>query len=60
MDPKIPYEKSDVLSHIIDHDDWAISEHFFYFLEHIWGPYSIDKFDDHLNCKMPKILGSRF
>ena len=58
--PRSLTETSDVLSHIIDHDDWAISEHFFYFLEHTWVSYSIEKFDDHLNYKLPKILGFRF
>ena len=57
--PRSLTEKSDLLSHIIDHDDWAISEHFFYFLEHIWGPYYIDKFADHLTYKLP-VLNSKY
>ena len=50
--PRSLNEKSDLLSHVIDHGDRAISDHIFYRLEHLWGPHSIDRFADHLNCKL--------
>ena len=53
-------EKSDLLSHIVDHGDWTINEHFSISWNVYGGPYSTDKFDDHLNYKLPKIMGSRF
>ena len=52
--PRSLNEKSDLLSHVIDHDDWAITDHIFYRLEHLWGPHSINRFADHLNCKLPR------
>ena len=52
--PRSLNEKSDLLSHVIDHDDWSISDHVFYRLEHLWGPHYIDRFADHLNCKLPR------
>ena len=52
--PRSLNEKSDLLSHVIDHDDWAISDHIFLSLEHLWGPHSLDRFANHLNCKLHK------
>ena len=52
--PRSLNKESDLLSHVIYQDDWAISDYIFCRLEHLWGPHSKDRFADHLNCKLPR------
>ncbi|VDI31447.1 Hypothetical predicted protein [Mytilus galloprovincialis] len=42
--PREQNEQADMLSRIVDIDDWRISDEFFTFLNDLWGPFSVDRF----------------
>ena len=52
-------EQADYLSRIQDKDDWAVKARVFQTLNQLWGPYTIDRFADHLNTKLPR-FNSRY
>ncbi|XP_060595758.1 uncharacterized protein LOC132749862 [Ruditapes philippinarum] len=52
--PREDNERADFLSRCYDCDDWSVSSYVFQYLNHIWGPYSIDRFASHLNNKCIK------
>lgn len=47
-------DQADMLSRIVDVDDWRISDEFFNFLQDIWGQYTIDRFANMDNTKLPR------
>ena len=53
--PRSENEKADSLSRIVDIDDWGISFEFFNFISSIWGPFTIDRFANMNNTKLPSI-----
>lgn len=55
MDPTY----SESASHLIDIDDWKITNDFFLFLDGHWGPHTVDCFANFYNHKLPKFF-SRF
>ena len=57
--PRSENEKADMLSRIIDHDDWQISDSLFKYLNFLWGPFTFDRFADSNNKKLNK-FNSRF
>ena len=52
--PRDENEKADLLSRIIDVDDWGISVEFFEFLDTLWGPHTYDRFANVDNTKIRK------
>ena len=43
----IPHEQNQqeyLLSHIVDVDDWGVSNALFDFIESLWGPHYVDRF----------------
>lgn len=50
--PREQNEKADLLSRIIDVDDWGISRDFFNFLDELWGPHTYDRFANMDNAKL--------
>jgi len=50
---------ADALSKIVDADDWELSHECFDYLNNIWGPFSIDRFADHVNHKVER-FNSKF
>jgi hypothetical protein len=43
---------ADEISKIIDYDDYTINDDIFAFLDHKWGPHTIDRFACHYNSKL--------
>ena len=52
--PRELNEKADLLSRVIDYDDWFINPAVFMWLDTIWGPHTVDRFADHNNCQLPR------
>ena len=50
--PREEKEIADLISKIIDVEDWQISNDFFEYLNTLWGPFSIDRFANHYNTKL--------
>ena len=57
--PRSEVERADLISRIIDTDDWQISNSCFALLENLWGPHTIDCFANHYNHKIDRFF-SRF
>jgi len=57
--PRTMNQKADVISKMVDTDDWQLLPEFFSTLESIWGPYSVDCFATYYNNKVSKFF-SRF
>ena len=38
----------------MDYDDWGTTPEFFTFLNHIWGPFTVDRFADSDNTKLTR------
>ena len=43
---------ADYLSKVIDHDDWQTSPGLFRYIDHKWGPHTIDRFASSSNSKI--------
>ena len=52
--PRKENEQADLLSRIIDIDDWGISSEYFQFLDDLWGPHTFDRFANMDNNKVDK------
>ena len=51
----------DLLSHMLDRDDWSIHSAVFQELDHLWGPHTIDRSTNYINTQLPRFnshLGS--
>ena len=57
--PRNENEHADELSRLVDFDDWGVSVGFFQFMDGLWGPHTIDRIADDLNCKLHR-FNSRF
>ena len=57
--PRTENEKADYVSHLIDFDDWQITQDFFLSLEDLWDPHTIDCFANYYTEKFPRSF-SRF
>ena len=51
--------EADRLSKQVDIDDWQLSPEFFNILSAKWGPFTIDRFADNENAKVPR-FNSKF
>ena len=45
-------QTADVISELIDYDDWFVANEVFYLLDSLWGPYTVDRFADEQNTKL--------
>ncbi|XP_052715456.1 uncharacterized protein LOC128188443 isoform X2 [Crassostrea angulata] len=52
--PREMNETADYLSKLVDYDDWSVSDEFFEFMNNMWGPYTVDRFANYLNKKLPR------
>ena len=57
--PRSENEYADMISRIIDYDDWGIDPAVFSFLDSIWGPHTVDCFGSPYNKKIQR-FHSRF
>ena len=57
--PRLENERADKLSRILDRDDWAVADHFFSFLDELWGTHTVDRFASYYNYKIAR-FNSRF
>ncbi len=46
--------QADLISKVIDYDDWQTTEWFFNEISKRWGPFTIDRFASSLNAKCPR------
>ena len=51
--------KADIISKIVDFDDYAINDSIFQSIDDLWGPHSVDRFACSYNAKLPR-FNSRF
>lgn len=52
-------DRADLISRIIDFDDWGVSTFIFSYLDSVWGPHEIDWFASDYNNKLP-VFYSRY
>ena len=52
--PREMNEKADLLSRIVDRDDWCINPAIFAWLDSIWGPHTVGRFADYNNHQLPR------
>ena len=52
--PRELNERADLLSRIIDYDDWQLNPMVFARLDAVWGPHSVDRFASFQNCQIPR------
>ena len=57
--PRALNERADLLSRIVDKDDWSVSISLFKYLDFLWGPFTFDRFADSNNTKLSK-FNSKF
>lgn len=57
--PRDQNEQADLLSRVIDIDDWGTSDEFFTFIDNIWGPHTYDRFANYENAKI-SVFSSKF
>ena len=57
--PHSANEYADVISRVIDHDDWSLNPKVFLVLDANWGPHTIDCFASPENAQLPR-FHSRF
>ncbi len=46
--------EADLISREMDLDDWGVSNEFFHRIDCLWGPHTVDRFADNLNCKISR------
>ncbi len=51
--PRGENQQADAMSKWIDREDWKLNPRFFFPLDRMWGPHSIDRFASHLNHQVP-------
>ena len=49
--PRSLNERADLLSRIIDYDDWMLNPVVFAEVDRVWGPHSVDRFANWQNCQ---------
>ena len=52
--PRACNERADLLSRIVDYDDWYINPEVFAWLDSLWGPHTVDRFADYNNRQLPR------
>ena len=52
--PRSENTVADEISKFVDHDDWCTTEDFFNDLNATWGPYTVDRFANSKNAKLPR------
>ena len=48
-------QTADVISELIDNDDWFVVNEVFYLLDSLWGPYTVDRCADEQNSKLKRL-----
>ena len=46
--------KANLLSQIIDLDDWLLNPTVFAEIDKAWGPHTVDRFASFQNCQLPR------
>ena len=52
--PRDKNQTADVISKLIDYDDWFVANEVFYLLDSLWGPYTVNRFADEQNTKLKR------
>jgi hypothetical protein len=47
-------KEADMYSKLIDYDDYGISQDFFSFIDHLYGPQTVGRFANDYNNKLPR------
>ena len=50
--PRVLNEQADLISKLIDYDDWGVSDEFFSYMNSLWGPFQVDRFANNENNKL--------
>ena len=57
--PRLQNQTADLISNIVDYDDWEVTTEFFSKINSKWGPFTVDRFANVKNHKV-KRYNSRF
>ena len=49
-------QKADMISKLVDTDDWQISSEFFRVIDNLWGPHTVDCFATFYNKKLENVF----
>ena len=52
--PRELNQRADLLSRIVDYDDWFLNPAVFGWLDTMWGPHTVDRFADHNNRQLSR------
>ena len=52
--PREYIPRADAISRKVDYDDWETTTNFFQYLNELWGPFTIDRFANSKNAKLPR------
>ena len=45
---------AELVSKMVDYDDWSVTDEFFAFIDNICGPHTVDRFANSENKKLPR------
>ena len=57
MDPRDLNSRADLISRLIDFDDYELNHVIFQGLDELWGLHTVDRFACNYNAKLPRTLG---
>lgn len=52
--PRTKNEKADYISKMVDYQDWHTTHGLFTHINSMWGPFTVDRFANHINTKLPR------
>ena len=52
--PRLQNQTADLISNIVDYDDWEVTTEFFSKINSKWGPFTVDRFANVKNHKVKK------
>ena len=58
--PHLDNEVADYLSKIVDFDDWCVRDSYFWAVDSIWGPFTVDYFANSVNAKVSRFCSLFF
>ena len=54
--PRTMNQKADMISKLVDTDDWQILSDFFILIDRLWGPHTVDCFATYYNKKINRFF----
>ena len=52
--PREANQHADIISYIVDSDDWSLHPDLFAKLDAKWGPHTVDRFASYFNTQLPR------